>query len=95
MTLLGGMGTIFGPMVGAGIIITMQSYLASLGARVTVAQGVVFVVAVLMFREGIVGVLSKWLKKPLCPPAQDDRRAPQGGRAFIFLSRSAPRVFRT
>ncbi len=65
MTLLGGMGTIFGPMVGAAIIITMQNYLASLGAWVTVAQGVVFVVAVLMFREGIVGVVSKWLKKPL------------------------------
>lgn len=65
MTLLGGMGTIFGPMVGAAIVITMQNYLASLGAWVTVAQGVVFVVAVLMFREGIIGVLSKWLKKPL------------------------------
>src|SRR6185437_444001 len=65
MTLLGGMGTIFGPMVGAAIIITMQNYLASLGAWVTVVQGVVFVIAVLMFREGIVGVLSKWLKRPL------------------------------
>lgn len=65
MTLLGGMGTIFGPMVGAAIIITMQNYLASLGAWVTVVQGVVFVIAVLLFREGIVGVLSKWIKKPL------------------------------
>ena len=65
MSLLGGMGTIFGPAVGAAIIITMQNYLASLGAWVTVTQGVVFVVAVLMFREGIVGVLAKWLKKPL------------------------------
>ncbi|HWK15275.1 MAG TPA: branched-chain amino acid ABC transporter permease [Rhizobiaceae bacterium] len=65
MTLLGGMGTVFGPMIGAAIIITMQNYLASLGAWVTVAQGVVFVIAVLLFREGIVGVLSKWLKKPL------------------------------
>ncbi|MEP9397451.1 branched-chain amino acid ABC transporter permease [Mesorhizobium sp. KR2-14] len=65
MTLLGGMGTIFGPMVGAAIIITMQNYLASLGAWVTVVQGVVFVIAVLMFREGIIGVLSKWLKRPL------------------------------
>nr|WP_244916046.1 branched-chain amino acid ABC transporter permease [Pseudaminobacter salicylatoxidans] len=65
MTLLGGMGTIFGPMVGAAIIITMQNYLASLGAWVTVVQGVVFVIAVLMFREGIVGVLAKWLRRSL------------------------------
>lgn len=65
MTLLGGMGTIFGPLVGAGIIVTMQNYLATFGAWVTVTQGVIFVLGVLMFREGIVGVLSRWLKKPL------------------------------
>lgn len=65
MTLLGGMGTIFGPMLGAAVIITMQTYLASLGAWVTVIQGVIFVVAVLLFREGIVGVLGKLLKKKL------------------------------
>jgi branched-chain amino acid transport system permease protein len=65
MTLLGGMGTVFGPMVGAGIIITMQNYLSELGAWVTVVQGVIFVIAVLLFRRGIVGVLSQWLKKPL------------------------------
>jgi len=65
MTLLGGMGTVFGPMVGAAVIITMQNYLANLGAWVTVVQGVIFVLGVLLFREGIVGVLSKWLKKSL------------------------------
>jgi branched-chain amino acid transport system permease protein len=65
MTLLGGMGTVFGPMVGAAIIITMQNYLANLGAWVTVVQGVIFVLGVLLFREGIVGVLSKWTKKSL------------------------------
>lgn len=65
MTLLGGMGTIFGPLVGAGIIVTMQNYLATFGAWVTVIQGVIFVVGVLMFREGIVGVLARWLKRPL------------------------------
>lgn len=65
MTLLGGMGTVFGPMVGAAVIITMQNYLASLGAWVTVIQGAIFVVAVLLFREGIVGVLAKRLKRPL------------------------------
>lgn len=65
MTLLGGMGTIFGPLVGAGIIVTMQNYLATFGAWVTIIQGVIFVIGVLMFREGIVGVLSRWLKRPL------------------------------
>ncbi len=65
MTLLGGMGTIFGPIVGAAIIVTMQNYLATFGAWVTVIQGVIFVLGVLLFREGIVGVLAKWLKKPL------------------------------
>jgi branched-chain amino acid transport system permease protein len=65
MTLLGGMGTMFGPMVGAAIVVTMQNYLAHLGAWVTVVQGTIFVIAVLMFREGIVGVLGRWLKRPL------------------------------
>jgi len=65
MTLLGGMGTVFGPIVGAAVIVTMQNYLAGFGAWVTVTQGVIFVVGVLLFREGIVGVLSRWLKKPL------------------------------
>jgi branched-chain amino acid transport system permease protein len=65
MTLLGGMGTVFGPMVGAAIIVAMQNYLAQFGAWVTVVQGAVFVVCVLLFREGIVGVLGRWLKRPL------------------------------
>jgi branched-chain amino acid transport system permease protein len=65
MTLLGGMGTVFGPMVGAAIVVTMQNYLAPFGAWVTVVQGVVFVVCVLLFREGIVGVLGRVLKRPL------------------------------
>jgi branched-chain amino acid transport system permease protein len=65
MTLLGGVGTVFGPMVGAAIVITMQNYLAPFGAWVTVIQGAVFVVCVLLFREGIVGVLGRLLKRPL------------------------------
>ena len=65
MTLLGGMGTVFGPVIGAAVIITMQNYLAQLGAWVTVVQGVIFVVCVLAFRRGIVGELGHWLKKPL------------------------------
>jgi branched-chain amino acid transport system permease protein len=65
MTLLGGMGTVFGPLIGAAAIVTMQNYFAGFGAWVTVLQGVIFVVSVLLFREGIVGMLAKWLKKPL------------------------------
>ena len=59
MTLLGGMGTVFGPFVGAGIVVTMQNYLATFGAWVTVIQGVIFVLGVLLFREGIVGVIAR------------------------------------
>ncbi|MNL85170.1 hypothetical protein D3C87_2133940 [compost metagenome] len=59
------MGTIFGPLVGAAVIVTMQNYFASFGAWVTILQGTIFVISVLLFREGIVGVLSRWLKKPL------------------------------
>ena len=55
MTLVGGMGTVFGPIVGAAIIITMQNYLAGFGEWVLVIQGVIFVATVLLFRRGIVG----------------------------------------
>src|SRR6478736_4661512 len=59
MTLVGGLGTIFGPIVGALVIVSMQNFLATLGAWVTVVQGVIFVLCVLLFREGIVGVIAK------------------------------------
>ena len=65
MTLLGGMGTVFGPVVGALTIITMEHYLAQLGAWVTISQGIIFVICVLTFRRGIVGEIGNWLKKPL------------------------------
>lgn len=65
MTLVGGMGTIFGPVLGAAVLVTMQNYLAELGSWVTVVQGVIFVVCVLLFRRGIVGELGNWLKKSL------------------------------
>jgi branched-chain amino acid transport system permease protein len=65
MTLLGGLGTIFGPVVGAFIIIAMENYLAQLGAWVTVVQGVIFVVCVLTFRRGVVGEIAHFIKKPL------------------------------
>ena len=65
MTLVGGLGTVFGPVVGALAIITMENYLAQTGQWVTVIQGAVFVVVVLLFRRGIVGELANLLKIPL------------------------------
>jgi branched-chain amino acid transport system permease protein len=61
MTLLGGLGTFAGPVLGAGIIIGLQNYLADrVGSWVTVIIGVIFVVCVLAFRKGIVGELLAW-----------------------------------
>jgi len=65
MTLLGGLGTVFGPVVGAAIIVAMQNYLAQLGAWVTVVQGAIFVVCVLAFRRGVIGELGRVLKRAL------------------------------
>ena len=65
MALIGGMGTFFGPLAGAAAIVTMQNYLASFGAWVTIIQGIIFVVCVLLFREGIVGVIARWMRRPL------------------------------
>ncbi|WJR80300.1 branched-chain amino acid ABC transporter permease [Bradyrhizobium sp. NP1] len=61
ITLVGGLGTIFGPVVGAFIIIAMQQYLAPFGQWVMVIQGVVFVVCVLTFRRGVVGEIARAL----------------------------------
>ncbi len=58
MTLLGGMGTILGPVVGATTIVAMQNYLSGLGSMVTVIMGATFVVCVLVFRRGIVGEIA-------------------------------------
>jgi len=65
MTLLGGLGTIFCPVVGALIIITMENYLAHLGAWVTIVQGVIFVIYVLTFRRGVIGEIANFIRKPL------------------------------
>jgi len=65
MTLLGGLGTVFGPVAGAFILIGLENYLAQLGAWFTIAQGAIFVVCVLTFRRGVVGELGRLLRKPL------------------------------
>ena len=58
MTLVGGLGTVFGPVVGAFIIIAMQNYLLTLDQWVTVIQGAIFVACVLLFRRGIIGEIA-------------------------------------
>ena len=64
MSLLGGVGTFFGPVVGAGIVISLQDLLADkVGAWVTVIIGVIFVVCVLAFRKGVVGELQAWFER--------------------------------
>jgi branched-chain amino acid transport system permease protein len=65
MVLLGGIGTIFGPLIGALIVIAMQYYLAPFGAWVIVIQGVIFVTCVLVFRRGVIGELAFRLKTAL------------------------------
>ena len=65
MTLLGGLGTVFGPVVGAFIVVALENYLAQLGAWVTVVQGAIFVVCVLTFRRGVVGELGRIVARPL------------------------------
>jgi branched-chain amino acid transport system permease protein len=61
MTLVGGLGTVFGPVVGAFLIVAMENYLAQFGQWVLVIQGVIFVACVLVFRRGIVGELANAL----------------------------------
>jgi branched-chain amino acid transport system permease protein len=64
MTLLGGLGTILGPIVGAATIVSLQTQLAdSVGSWVTVIMGVIFVICVLSFRRGIVGELQALIKR--------------------------------
>jgi branched-chain amino acid transport system permease protein len=65
MTLVGGLGTVFGPVVGAFVIIAMQQYLAGFGQWVTVIQGVIFVICVLTFRRGVIGEIAHYFRRSL------------------------------
>jgi branched-chain amino acid transport system permease protein len=65
MTLLGGVGTVLGPLVGAFTVVTLQSELSSVGSWITVIIGGIFVVCVLVFRRGFVGELARLLKRSL------------------------------
>jgi len=65
MTLIGGIGTVFGPIVGAVIFIALENYLSQLGSWVMVVEGAIFVICVVAFRRGIIGELARVLKRPL------------------------------
>jgi len=65
MTLIGGMGRFTGPVVGAFLVVAMENYLSELGGMVSIIQGTVFVLCVLLFRQGIMGAISNLLKRPL------------------------------
>jgi branched-chain amino acid transport system permease protein len=63
MTILGGIGTIFGPIVGATVVVGLQNYLAGIGSFSTIVLGIIFVVCVLAFRRGIVGEIQAVLSR--------------------------------
>jgi len=65
MTLVGGLGTLLGPIFGAFVVTAMESYLAEWGQWVTVLQGIVFVVCVMAFRRGIIGEIARRTGKAL------------------------------
>jgi branched-chain amino acid transport system permease protein len=64
-TLLGGLGTVFGPAMGAVVVTAMENYLAQAGAWVTVIQGAIFMVCVLAFRRGIIGEIGAFFRLAL------------------------------
>jgi branched-chain amino acid transport system permease protein len=65
MTLIGGMGTIFGPIAGAVLLAALENYLGQMGSWVTVVEGSIFIVCVMAFRRGIFGELGRWLDRAL------------------------------
>jgi branched-chain amino acid transport system permease protein len=62
MTLLGGLGRVWGPLIGAVLLITLENYLGPLGGWFTVIQGAIFIVCVTLFRQGIVGEIERLMK---------------------------------
>ena len=73
MTLLGGIGTLVGPIVGAGFVVALQNTLATSAFPVTIATGLIFMICVLVFRRGVVGEIYAWLERRNDRPADGDR----------------------
>jgi len=83
MALLGGIGTLFGPLAGAFTFVSLQNYLAPLGSWVLIAQGAIFVLCVLLLRDGIMGLLARvWLRLTHATP---DAHVPHKRRADVSL----------
>ena len=78
MTLVGGMGTLFGPVIGAVFVVSLDHLLAPFGSWFTVVMGVIFVACVLLFKKGIVGSL-RWPPKPLRNDSGPDLPAASAG----------------
>lgn len=75
MTLLGGLGTVFGPLIGAAIVVTLQNALADkVGALLPVIMGVIFIVCVLLFRRGIAGEFAAFYQSRLAARRADANR---------------------
>lgn len=83
MTLIGGIGTILGPIVGAAVILTMQNYLTGFGEWVITIQGGIFFIVVLLFRRGIVGEAIRLFKR---------KRAQGAASAEAALARASLRT---
>lgn len=88
MTLLGGIGTIFGPVVGAFLVTGMENYLAQTGSWVTIIEGIIFVICVLTFRSGIVGVFLPYVmgrrsRAELPPEAVEIEEEPEPTRPRV------------
>jgi branched-chain amino acid transport system permease protein len=63
MTLLGGIGTMVGPIFGAGFVVALQNTLATSAFPVTLATGLIFMICVLVFRRGVIGEFYAWLER--------------------------------
>ena len=63
MTLLGGTTTLFGPVIGAGLVLLLRDVLTTANLPVGIVTGLVFVLVVLFFRRGVVGTLQHWLRR--------------------------------
>lgn len=81
MTLLGGLGTLTGPMFGAAIIIFMNDYLAALGEWALISQGIVLLVVIVFFRRGFVGELSALRRYLARRSAASERPATERAKA--------------
>lgn len=81
MTLVGGLGTVAGPAIGATVIIAMQNYLKGLGEWVLVIQGVIFVITVMVFRRGVVGEVRAFFQRRARGQDQSDTADGRGREA--------------